>query len=80
MTPLLAGKDARAGLRVRANMLVTAPEQTLLYQRVEAHYSAFVEYVAARERRLPAHVQPEFEGYLKCGRLKHGFLSVRCTG
>ena len=29
------------------------PEQTLLYQRVEAHYPAFVEHLAARERTLP---------------------------
>ena len=47
MTPLLAGKDARAG--------------------------------TARERTLPAHVQREFEDYLKCGRLEHGFLRVRCA-
>ena len=27
---------------------------------------------------LPGYVQREFEGYLKCGRLEHGFLRVRC--
>ena len=25
------------------------------------------------------HVQREFEDYLKCGRLEHGFLRVRCA-
>jgi ribosomal protein S27E len=54
------------------------PEATLLYQLVERHYP---ELVAAREaagRPLPNYVQEEFEAYLKCGRLEHGFLRVRC--
>jgi len=29
-------------------------------------------------RSLPDYVQREFEDYLKCGRLEHGFLRVRC--
>jgi hypothetical protein len=28
---------------------------------------------------LPGYVQDEFEAYLKCGRLEHGFLRVLCT-
>ncbi len=28
---------------------------------------------------LPAHVPREFEDYLKCSRLEHGFLRVRCA-
>jgi ribosomal protein S27E len=27
---------------------------------------------------LPDYVQREFEAYLKCGRLEHGFMRVRC--
>ena len=27
---------------------------------------------------LPEYVRREFEDYLKCGRLEHGFLRVRC--
>ena len=27
---------------------------------------------------MPGYVQREFEDYLKCGRLKHGFLRVLC--
>ena len=38
-----------------------------------------MEHLAARDRTLPAHVQREFEGYLKCGRLEHGFLRVHCA-
>jgi len=54
------------------------PEATLLYQIIERHYP---EFAAAREadgRPLPKYVREEFEAYLKCGRLKHGFLRVRC--
>ena len=54
------------------------PEATLLYALVERH---FPELVAAREaagRPLPKYVQEEFEAYLKCGLLEHGFLRVRC--
>ncbi|MCC7257564.1 MAG: transposase zinc-binding domain-containing protein, partial [Gammaproteobacteria bacterium] len=55
------------------------PETTLLYQLVERHYPAFVAALGTRGRTLPAHVHEEFEAYLKCGRLEHGFLRVRCT-
>src|SRR5690606_8702294 len=33
----------------------------------------------AADRPLPKHVRDEFESYLKCGRLEHGFLRVRCS-
>ena len=54
------------------------PEHTLLYQIVEQHYPAFVAHMAQHERPLPDYVQQEFEDYLRCGRLEHGFLRVRC--
>jgi len=54
------------------------PEQTLLYQLVEEYYPAFVAQLAAQGTELPEYVQREFEDYLKCGRLEHGFLRVRC--
>jgi hypothetical protein len=54
------------------------PEQTLLYQLVEAHYPALVDQLAQQGKSLPDHVHREFEDYLKCGRLEHGFLRVRC--
>ena len=78
MTPLLAGTEAVAGTARAGAYARHRPEQTLLYQLVEAHYPAFVEHLAARERTLPTHVQREFEATLKCARLKHGFLRVRC--
>ena len=79
MTPLLAGKDASAGAARAGEYARHRPEQTLLYQLVEQYYPAFVAHLAGRERTLPVHVQREFEAYLKCGRLEHGFLRVRCA-
>ena len=43
----------------------------------------YPELVATREvagRPLPQYVKEEFEAYLKCGRLEHGFLRARCGG
>ena len=54
------------------------PENTLLYQIIEKYYPTFVEHLAAEGRILPDYVHKEFEEYLKCGRLEHGFLRVRC--
>ena len=56
------------------------PEQTLLYQLVGKHYPALIEQLEFKGKSLPAHVHQEFEAYLKCGRLEHGFLRVRCDG
>ena len=68
-----AAQDQDAGLYQRHR-----PEQTLLYQIIEQHYPAFTAHLAARGSVLPGYVQRAFEAYLKCGRLEHGFLRVRC--
>jgi len=54
------------------------PEQSLLYQIVDEYYPAFAAHLAEQGRELPSYVQREFEEFLKCGRLEHGFLRVRC--
>ena len=54
------------------------PERTLLYQLVEEYYPAFKAHLGAQDMALPAHVEQEFEAYLRCARLEHGFLRVRC--
>jgi hypothetical protein len=59
-------------------VLATRRERTLLYQLVEAYYSVFLSHLAAEGTALPSDVGREFEDYLKCGRLEHGFLRVRC--
>jgi hypothetical protein len=55
------------------------PERTLLFQLVEEHYPEFLELLSAQGRSLPEYVRREFEDFLKCGRLEHGFLRVRCA-
>lgn len=49
------------------------PEQTLLYQLVEAHYPALVNQLAQQGKSPPDRVYREFGAYLKCGRLEHGY-------
>ena len=53
-------------------------EQTLLHQLLEKHFPALVEQLDAQVKCLPEHVRRECDAYLKCGRLEHGFLRVRC--
>lgn len=50
------------------------PEKTLLYRTIDRHYPEFLTYMAEQGKPLPHHVQKEFDEYLKCGRLEHGFI------
>jgi ribosomal protein S27E len=77
MLPLPAGREASADVAARVYVR-HRPERSLLYQIVEEYYPAFVCHMAAQDTALPGYVQREFEDYLKCGRLEHGFLRVRC--
>ena len=54
------------------------PERTLLYALMQAHYPDFLARLEAEERSLPAYVRDEFEAFLRCGVLDHGFLRVVC--
>ena len=77
MSPLPAGREASPG--VGAPLYVRhRPEHTLLYQLVQEYYPAFKVHLAAQGKSLPEYVEREFEDYLECGRLEHGFLRVRC--
>src|SRR5210317_203414 len=54
------------------------PESTLLYQIVQEYWPEFQADLASHGKYLPAYVTKEFDEYLKCGKLEHGFLRVRC--
>jgi len=56
------------------------PELTLLYEIIEHHLPEFTEHLRERGHFLPKFVLQEFYDYLKCGRLKHGFVRVKCNG
>lgn len=71
----LAGMDAGAGAPGYERH---RPEKTLLYQIVKEHYPAFVTRLTAEGKVLPDYVHQEFEEFLKCGLLEHGFLRVQC--
>ena len=49
--------------------------RTQLSEQIRAEFEA---ELASQGRYLPAYVTKEFDEYLKCGRLEHGFLRVRC--
>src|SRR5260221_14763647 len=68
------------GVLARAPMQYTRhqPEKTLLYQVIEEYYPAFLSYLSESGKTLSQYVQTEFEEYLKCGCLEHGFLRVQC--
>ena len=75
MLQLLADRDAGEG-SVRSKR--HRPERTLLYRLIEQYYPDFEMQWASEGRVLPNYVRREFDEYLKCGRLEHGFLRVQC--
>ena len=56
------------------------PEETVLYRTIEAHLPTFLARTGGADGTggWPAFVRREFEAYLRCGILDHGFLRVRC--
>jgi ribosomal protein S27E len=54
------------------------PEQTELYSVIAKHYPRFVDEIERSGGYLPKFVRQDFEDYLKCGLLEHGFLRVKC--
>ncbi len=55
------------------------PEEPVLYQLVQDHLETFLAQVEAETGAgLPDFVKEEFEAFLECGILPHGFLRVRC--
>ena len=77
MSTVVAARNASADLGA-VHYQRHRPEKTLLYQLVSKHYPVFRQKLAEEGRMLPGYVRREFEDYLYCGRLEHGFLRVRC--
>ncbi len=78
MAGIPAGREARSVADSAGYYERRRPDRTLLYQIIEQHYPVFSALMAEQGRALPGYVQREFEDYLRCGRLEHGFLRVRC--
>ena len=57
------------------------PEETTLYRLVREHLETFLAQVeAGGTASLPQFVKDEFDAFLECGILAHGFLRLRCAG
>lgn len=56
------------------------PEETPLYPIIESALATLHDRMAERASSLPGFVSREFEDYLRCGRLEHGFVRVKCDG
>ena len=56
------------------------PEETILYRLVQEHLESFLAQVEAEGGSgLPEFVKAEFDAFLACGILAHGFLRLRCS-
>jgi Transposase zinc-binding domain len=73
-----AFQPAPAGRRIHYER--RRPEETTLYQLVQEHLEAFLAQVEAETGSgLPEFVKEEFDAFLECGILAHGFLRLRCA-
>ena len=54
------------------------PETTLLCQLLERYYPDFTANLTEQGKHLPSYVEREFDDFLRCGLLVHGFLCVVC--
>jgi hypothetical protein len=56
------------------------PEETTLYRLVQEHLETFLAQVELEAGAgLPDFVREEFDAFLECGILAHGFLRLRCA-
>lgn len=73
-----AVRPAPAGRRIHYER--RRPEDTVLYQVVQEHLETFLAQVEAETGSgLPEFVKAEFDAFLECGILAHGFLRLRCA-
>ncbi|MBA2593546.1 MAG: transposase [Gammaproteobacteria bacterium] len=73
-----AVQSAPAGRRVHYER--RRPEETVLYQLVQEHLETFLAQVELETGSgLPEFVEEEFDAFLACGVLAHGFLRLRCA-
>ncbi len=71
---------AVAGVASKRGYARHRPEDTVLYQVVERHAGSFFDSLSEQGASLPGFVREEFDAYLRCGRLEHGFVRAKCEG
>ena len=55
------------------------PRTSVLYKTIAGHIDAYFTEIEAQGQRIPKYVRNEFEGFLKCGILAHGFVRIGCS-
>lgn len=60
-----------------------SPKETIFHQVIEEHFPKFLSKLEQQgdetvRTKLPDHVEAEFDAYLKCGMLEHGFVKMSC--
>jgi hypothetical protein len=58
------------------------PLETIFHQVISEHFPKFIDKLEKGDEnsvaKLPDHVEAEFDAYLKCGLLEHGFVKMSC--
>ena len=59
-----------------------SPKNTKFYQVIQEHFPKFLSTIESADDdhtiKLSDHVEAEFDAYLKCGLLEHGFVKMSC--
>ena len=75
-----AGRPARVAQSAAVHYERHRPEQTTLYRLVQQHAARFIAHTeASTGSALPRFIKDEFDAFLECGNLAHGFLRLRCA-
>jgi hypothetical protein len=77
VVPTPAARNGRHQAHAAPRSERRRPEETVLYQVVQAHWDEFRER-AEEGGGLPTFVTKELDEYLTCGILEHGFLRLAC--
>ena len=69
--------------RSRTTYQQRKPLETIFHQVIKEHFPTFLSKLdslgdEAFRSKLPDHVESEFNAYLKCGILEHGFVKMSC--
>ena len=76
MPHVAAGRPAGIGILVVTR--ATDPSKPFSIRSLTSITRHSLRLWQSRGKELPGYVQREFEEFLQCGRLEHGFLRVRC--
>jgi hypothetical protein len=56
-----------------------SPEKTVFFQVIKKYYKTWVKKSEKEGKKIPFYVHREFQGFIKCGILSHGFACAHCS-